>query len=176
MLSHRTSRLWPLLLIFICSSFSASNAVAVGASMSEITAAVKNLCKGGGSASQFSVTGSGSLGASKAVSLVIDGKIAGQASFTKTEWDGVEVVRGGDYTSCVGKLTPIFIDKFAEKDNTLQQTGVKTLDVRLGIGPLRDFCAKNPGVPPPVFLMNPPEQAQCQNGTTDPSRPMCLCP
>lgn len=173
---HRASCLCLLLPIFMLASFSGSNAVAAGASMVEISEAVKNLCSGKGSKTQFSVKGTGSASASKAVSLVVDGKVAGEVSFSKEEWEGVEVVRGGDYISCVEKLTPSFIEKFAAKDNTLVQSDVKVLDVRLGIGALREYCAKNPGVPPPVSLMNPPQQVQCRNGTTDTSRPMCLCP
>lgn len=174
MSSHNASHL--CLLAFVTASLLGSSTTAAGASMAEISEAVSGLCSGKGSKNHFSVKGSGSVNASKAVSLVVDGKIAGEVSFSKDEWAGVEAVTSGDYTACVGKLTPTFIEKFAPPDNTLKQPDVKTLDVRLGIKGLRDYCEKNPGVPPPVSLMNPPQQVQCRNGTTDTARPVCLCP
>lgn len=151
---------------------------AQGSSMTEITEAVRKLCGATGKRSEFTVKGGGSVGASKAVSLVVDGKVSGEASFTNEEWDGVRAVQNDSagYTSCVQKLTPIFIDKFAAVDNTFTPQGVKKWDVSFGIQPLRDFCAANQGVPPPVGLLNPPQQAGCQNGTMDPRRPICLCP
>ncbi len=162
--------------VMLVASLSSTAATPRGASMTEITAAVRDLCSGKGSYSKFSVKGTGSLGASKAVTLVVDGKIAGEVTFSKEEWDGVRDVQGQSYSICVEKLTPTFIEKFAAADYTLKQTDVKTLDVSLGIGALRDYCASNPGVPPPVSLMNPPQQIACRNGTTDTRRPMCLCP
>lgn len=63
-----------------------------------------------------------------------------------------------------------------KSDSVLKEPNVKTLDVSLGIQALRDFCATHPGVPPPVQLMNPPQQSGCSNGTTDTRRPICLCP
>lgn len=60
--------------------------------------------------------------------------------------------------------------------NTLKQFNVKTLDVRLGVGALRNYCAIHSGEPPPRALMNPPEQIACSNGTIDTKVPICLCP
>jgi len=146
--------------------------------MTEITEAVRKLCGATGKRSEFTLKGAGTVGASKAVSLVVDGKVSGEATFSNEEWDGVRAVQNDSagYTSCVQKLTPTFIDKFATTDNMLKQPDVKKLDVSLGIQQLRDYCAANPGVPPPVGLMNPPQQIGCRNGTTDSSRPICLCP
>lgn len=62
------------------------------------------------------------------------------------------------------------------RENIVKQSDVKTLDISLGTGALRDYCASNPGMAPPVFLLNPSEQVVCNNGTTDTKRPICLCP
>jgi hypothetical protein len=146
--------------------------------MTAISEAVQKLCGGKGSRSAFSVKGAASASTSKAVSLVVDGKVTGEATFTKEEWDGVRAVQddAAGYSACVQKLTPTFIDKFAATNVTLLQPDVTQLDLRLGIKDLRDYCAANPGVPPPVTLLNPPQQVRCRNGTADASRPVCICP
>lgn len=164
--------------IVLLTPFSNSYAAPNEASMNEITEAVQKLCGGKGKRSEFSVKGGGTVGASKAVSLVVAGKVTGEATFSDEEWDGVRAVQfdSANYTACVQKLTPIFIEKFAGNDSALKQPDVKTLDTSLGIKSLRDYCTTNPGVPPPIELLNPPQQAACRNGSTDSLKPICLCP
>ncbi len=88
-----------------------------GASMQEIVSGVQKLCGGSGSGVDLQISGDAAATASKAVSILVNGKISGSATFSRSEWDGVRAVRDDakSYTECVKSLTPVFIDKFAQK-------------------------------------------------------------
>lgn len=94
-----------------------SEETSAGASMVEIVGGVQKLCGGSGSGVDLSVVGNTSVSTSRAVSLVVNGKIAGEATFSKSEWDGVRAMRDDSktYAQCVQALTPLFVDKFSKK-------------------------------------------------------------
>ena len=87
--------------------------------MNDIINGVQKLCGGSGEGVDISVIGSGSVEASKAVSLIVNGKLSGTASFSKSEWDGVRAMRDDakSYAQCVQNLTPLFVNKFQKKSN-----------------------------------------------------------
>lgn len=91
-----------------------------GASMTDIVAGVQKLCGGTGSGVDLTVTGEGQVQTSKAVSLVVNGKLAGVTTFSKSEWDGVRAMRedSRSYAQCVQNLTPLFVDKFSKKKSS----------------------------------------------------------
>lgn len=105
------------LLLCLPFAINASATESDGASMNEIILGVQKLCGGSGSGVDFTVSGNAAVAASKAVAIVVNGKISGSAVFSKSEWDGVRAVRDDakSYTQCVQSLTPTFIDKFAKQ-------------------------------------------------------------
>lgn len=88
-----------------------------GVSMERLITGVKSICGGSGKGSDLKVKGAGSLEASKTVSLILDGKLEGDAEFSKEEWDGIRGMRDNPerYSECVQNLTPLLIEKFAKK-------------------------------------------------------------
>lgn len=132
------------------------------------------------------------------VDLAKSACLAGSSYEFKTEADGSISVRNleGKGSLSINKKSVTTVDlpdadkkeEFKEirdcikgylipKDNSfLKVPNMKKIDVSFGIQGLRDFCAQNPGVPPPATLLNPPQQSECNNGTTDTQRPVCICP
>ncbi|MCF6692529.1 hypothetical protein [Raoultella terrigena] len=82
-------------------------------SMANLTQYVQQVCSGGHEV-KLNVEGGGEFSPSKPVALVVNGKIAGKANFTKEEWIGTHAT-AETYNDCIKQVLPIYVDKFLQK-------------------------------------------------------------